>query len=229
MSADPFLVALARFTAARQILHAVGQALERAEALHGMGVHHPVPAAVVADEAEAVREDVATLSAAITTAPTTADGARALLALAARERANLEPEDLAAACENARAFIGQDAAAAPAAAVEPQQMSATFAALHEERLRLRRAAEMAAEAVIAGDTDADPRERAAQDRLADLWAADDRMMATPAERPADLAVKAAFLAEQWRDFKDIERRYAGAVIRDLCRLFPLPAEEGARP
>ncbi|MEP9355998.1 hypothetical protein ABLE93_20685 [Xanthobacter sp. KR7-65] len=99
-------------------------------------------------------------------------------------------------------------------------LSPTFAALHREREALRRAAEEATAAVMADASDDDADEQAAQAALAELWAADDGLMATPAVRPSDLGLKAAFLTEQLEEFEQIERRHAVALVADLCRLFP---------
>lgn len=100
-------------------------------------------------------------------------------------------------------------------------LSPAFAALHRERAALQRSADEAAAAVMADATDDDAKEQAAQAALSALWTADERLMATPALRPSDLGVKAAFLAEQLEEFENIERRHAVAVVADLCRLFPL--------
>lgn len=126
------------------------------------------------------------------------------------------------------------ALAAPVAALPKSEaaeactLSPTFAALHRERASLQHRADEAAAAVMADATDDDEKEQAAQAALAALWATDERLMATPAARPADLGVKAGFLAEQLEEFEHIERRHAVAVVADLCRLFPVTgtASEG---
>lgn len=115
-------------------------------------------------------------------------------------------------------------------AAEVCTLSPNFAALHRERAALQRSADEAANAVMADATDDDAKEQAAQAALAALWAADERLMATPAARPADIGIKGAFLAEQLEEFENIERRHAVAVVADLCRLFPLSdSASGGRP
>jgi len=117
-----------------------------------------------------------------------------------------------------------------AQAAEVCTLSPDFAALHRARAALQRRADEAAAAVMADATDDDAKEQAAQGALSALWEVDERLMATPAARPADLGVKAAYLAEQLDEFEQIERRHAVAVVADLCRLFPLAdTASGGRP
>ncbi|MFG1223024.1 hypothetical protein [Xanthobacter wiegelii] len=133
--------------------------------------------------------------------------------------------------------LGTVAALAVPAAVLPKAQAAeactlspAFAALHRERAALQRRADEAAAAVMADATDDDAKEQAAQAALAALWATDERLMATPAVRSADIGIKGAFLAEQLEEFENIERRHAVAVAADLCRLFPIAgAASGGRP
>lgn len=51
-------------------------------------------------------------------------------------------------------------------------------------------------------------------------------MATPAVVPADLGLKALFLTAQIDEFEHLDRRYTEALLADLRRLFPMPAERG---
>lgn len=118
----------------------------------------------------------------------------------------------------------------PAAAPGGGDLSPAFAALHRERKALQRRAEETCAAVMADTTDDAALVQTADAALDALWASDERLMATPAVRPANLGVKGVYLAEQLEEFANIERRHAVAVVADLCRLFPLPcAPSGGRP
>lgn len=118
----------------------------------------------------------------------------------------------------------------PAAAPGGGDLSPAFAALYRERTDLQREAEKTCAAVMADATDDATLAQAADAALEALWAADERLMATPAVRPADLGVKGAYLAEQIEEFEQIERRHAVALVADLRRLFLLPgAASGDRP
>lgn len=118
----------------------------------------------------------------------------------------------------------------PARAPGDDDLSPAFAAIHRERADLQREAEKTCAAVMADATDDATLAQAADAALEALWASDERLMATPAVRPADLGVKGDYLAAQLEEFANIERRHAVAVVADLCRLFPPPgAASGGRP
>ncbi|QRG05916.1 hypothetical protein EZH22_23305 [Xanthobacter dioxanivorans] len=137
-----------------------------------------------------------------------------------------EVDHLRGLIANLAALAGEPSGAVgmPSPAAEPggADLSPTFAALHRERAALRRAADESCAAVMADTTDDDALVEAADAALDALWAADERLMAAPAVRPADLGIKGAYLAEQLAEFTNIERRHAVVLVADLRRLFPLP-------
>jgi hypothetical protein len=213
---DPFLAALGAFEEARGRLLAVGKAQAEAEQRLGIGSTAPELLAIDAQAGAAVEADIACLAAAIRTKPTTAAGARALLDLAARERPNLDAEDLAVVCAHVRLFIG-----APEAGAPPRGLSPAFVRFAREREALRHAAEAtAAAAAVVDGLNHGAAAEAADAALRALWAADNRLMATPAVVPADLGAKARYLAEQLEAFGQLEPRHCRAIVADLLRIFP---------
>lgn len=219
---DPFLVALARFDAVYRWLDAVCAAQNDAEVRHAFDSAHPEVKATHEATDAAVDAVNAALSVTIATKPTTAAGARGLLDLAVREVDSLKPEELATACANAGPFIGAPGAYA---ALPQASLSPTFQQLRHEREAAHHAAEASAAAVMDGTPNEDAVCEAADDALKAVWKVENRLMATPAAVPADLGLKAAYLAAQLEEFGHLEDRHCRAMVADLLRFFPLATAE----
>jgi len=101
------------------------------------------------------------------------------------------------------------------------RLSPAFILLKAEREALR-LAYAEAEAAMASAPENKEHETAAEAVLARIWASDDSLMATPAAVPADLGLKAHYLAAQLEEFEQLERRHCESIVADLLALFPQP-------